>query len=157
MEIDSGKESSTSYRKFDAKKRVVVDQSFLERTGETRYVVKGCLSFYVGKRGKEYWVHVPNGYKFTGAVVPKRLQGLIEPTGVFGKAAVIHHYLCEVRKVRIMKERFVVDRLEANRVFLEAMKVAGVGFIRRWVLFASSFLMRGEVKSFEEATEAFTQ
>ena len=145
----------TSYRKFDATKRVMVDDDLTQKFGETTYVVNGCMSFYVGNRDREYWVHVPHGHRLNGADIPKLFKGWIKPNSVIGKAAVVHHYLSSVGKVRIKKVRFTVDRYEANMVFLQAMKVAGVFFIKRWFLFLVAQVTEGSYSDRDETVDAF--
>lgn len=146
----------TSYLKFDASKRVTVDEESSELHGETIYATSGCMSFYVGARDREYWVHVPHGYKLSGANLPKFFRDWIRPDSVHGKAVVIHHYLCNTGKVKIAKVRMTVGRYEANTVFLEAMKVAGVGFFKRWLLYGAAFLPPVLGGTEQEANDAFS-
>mgnify|MGYP000311180914 CR=1 FL=1 len=147
----------TSYLKFYAPKRVAVDEKSSEREGQTVYVTSGCMNFYVGSRDREYWVHVPHGWRLTGAVLPKFFRSWIKPDSIHGKAALIHHYLCTTGRVKIAKVRMTVDRYEANMVFLEAMKVAGVGFLKRWILLGAAFLALERVDSDEdEPDQAFS-
>jgi hypothetical protein len=156
MEMPRGSDM-TSYRKFDATKRVTIDEDLTQKFGETTYVVSGCMSFYVGKRDREYWVHVPHGHRLSGADIPRLFRGWIKPNSPIGKAAVIHHYLCAVGKVRINKVRLMVSRYEANLVFLQAMKVAGVFLLKRWFLFLVASLSDGDYVDREEAKDAFFQ
>lgn len=154
MDMGRAKRMS-SYRSFDATTRVVFDRDHTLKNGQDTYIVQGCMSFYVGNRIDEYWVHVPHKHRVTGAYIPKLLRGWIKPDSPIGKAAVIHHYLCEVGKVRMKKVRFVVERHEAHMVFREAMKVAGVCLFKRWVLFLSAFLYK-EPRMNTEEVDAFS-
>lgn len=146
----------TSYLKFDTPKRVIVDEKSSELHGETIYATSGCMSYYVGKRDREYWVHVPHGYRLSGANLPGFFRNWIKPNSIHGKAAVIHHYLCNTGRVKLAKVRMTVGRYESNFVFLEAMKVAGVGFFKRWVLFGAAFLAPIPQSTDEEASDAFS-
>ena len=145
----------TSYRKFDATKRVTIDNDLTQKVGETTYAVNGCMSFYVGNRDREYWVHVPHGHRLIGADIPKLFRDWIKPNSIAGKAAVVHHYLCAVGKVRIKKVRFTVDRYEANLVFLQAMKVAGVFALKRWIIFLAAYLSQGRYADRDDVQDEF--
>lgn len=146
----------TSYLKFDAPKRVTVDEKSSVLNGETVYATNGCMSFYVGKRDREYWVHVPHGYRLNGANLPKFFRNWIKPNSIYGKAAVVHHFLCNTGRVKIAKAKMTVGRFEANVVFLEAMKVAGVGLLKRWVLYGAAFLSPVFKSTDQEANDAFS-
>lgn len=147
----------TSYLKFYAPSRVSVDEKTSKLEGQTVYVTSGCMNFYVGNRDREYWVHIPHGWRLTGAVLPKLFRDWIKPNSIHGKAALVHHYLCTTGRVKIAKVRMNVDRYEANMVFLEAMKVAGVGFFKRWILLLASFMTPEEIDSDEDqANTAFS-
>lgn len=147
----------TSYLKFDAPSRVSIDEKSSELEGQTVYVTRGCMNFYVGNRDREYWVHIPHGWRLTGAILPRFFRNWIKPDSAHGKAALVHHYLCTTGRVKIAKVKMRVDRYEANMVFLEAMKVAGVGFCKRWVLLCAAFLVSEDTSSDDsEANQAFS-
>lgn len=74
----------------------------------------------------EYHVHalnsgdvitVPAGYCTDFATVPRPLWSILPPVGRYGKAAVIHDYLCDT------EER---PRKESDMIFREAMEVLNV-------------------------------
>lgn len=147
----------TSYLKFHAPSRVSIDEKSTQREGQTVYVTRGCMNFYVGNRDREYWVHIPHGWCLTGAVVPRLFRNWIKPDSLQGKAAIVHHYLRTTGRVRIAKVRMRVDCYEANMVFLEAMKVANVGFFKRWILFIVAFSTHENSNGDkEEAKRAFS-
>lgn len=136
----------TSYLRFDPAQRLWLDQDISMRMGVDTWVVRGGVSFYVDDRKKEYWVHVPKGYSITGADIPVFFQRWINPTTDEGKAAIIHNYLCATGRVRIDGVQVVVDRREANRIFLQAMSIARVGFLKRWTLYLAASLSRGHLR-----------
>lgn len=154
--MKSGKDNPmTSYLRFDTTKRVEWDlESSVDNSADV-YRVIGSMSFYVGERNREYWVHVPHGHRVTGADIPELFRDWIKPTSKEGKAAIIHHYLCSTGKVKIHKTRMCINRTEANWIFLQAMRVAGVGFLKRWIIFLVASLTDGELRP-EESKNLFS-
>lgn len=69
---------------------------------------------------------VPKGFRTDFASIPRSFKWLISPVGLHGKAAVLHDYLCEYG---------YMTRKEADEIFLEAMKVLGVGWLKRTVMY----------------------
>lgn len=86
-----------------------------------------------------YWtsggkkIDVPEGYQTDGASIPRILWRIVGPpmTGPYRRAAVIHDWTHEnARKGRL---GYTFDW--SNRVFLEAMEVDGVGWIKRRAMY----------------------
>ncbi len=69
---------------------------------------------------------IPIGTKTDFASVPRFFRRLISKVGKYGKAAVLHDYLCEL-------EGF--PRKDADKIFLEAMKALGVGWFKRRTMY----------------------
>jgi len=69
---------------------------------------------------------IPKGTKTDFASVPRGFRWMISRVGKYGKAAVLHDYLCEL-------EGFA--RKDADQIFLEAMKVLGVGWFKRRIMY----------------------
>lgn len=136
----------TSYLRFDPAQRLMLDEDISMRMGVNTWVVRGGVSFYVDDRKKHYWVHVPRGYAITGADIPVWFQNWIKPTTDQGKAAVVHNYLCGTGRVRMDGVPVIVDRWEANRIFLQAMKIAGVWLPKRWALYLVAMVTRGHLR-----------
>ncbi len=80
---------------------------------------------YVSQSGACY--RVPAGVNTDFASIPRGLRWLIPRVGKHGKAAVLHDYLCEFR---------VVPRKEADKLFLEALKVLKVNVVRRRMMYS---------------------
>ncbi len=70
---------------------------------------------------------VPKGFQTDFASIPKPLRWLFSPVGLHGKAAVLHDYLCE----------YATDltRKEVDELFLICMKILGVGFVKRKLMY----------------------
>lgn len=65
-------------------------------------------------------VKVPAGFVTDFASVPRILWRVLPPTGMYGKAAVVHDYL--------YRTPGFASKADADRVFLEAMTALGVGW-----------------------------
>lgn len=103
----------------------------------TRWVLLEKFTYVIGdlETGTEY-VEVPSGF-VTDFATTKFLSWLLPPTGKYGKACVIHDFLCE-RKVIKHKDGTtrVCSRKEADKIFLEAMEVLGVDLVTRYAMYA---------------------
>jgi hypothetical protein len=73
-------------------------------------------------------IHVPERFITDFASVPSLLAAVLPRWGKYGPAAIIHDWLYWEQPDAFPKER-------ADEVFLEAMKLLGVGPIRTWALY----------------------
>ncbi len=69
---------------------------------------------------------VPVGIDTDFASIPRGLRWLIPRVGNHGMAAVLHDYLCEMK---------LVPRKQADKLFLEGMKVSGVNWLKRRTMY----------------------
>lgn len=80
-------------------------------------------------------VHVPAGFKTDFASVPRVAHGILSPTGKIGKPAVVHDKLYRAPVVIVEEvdgpRGRAISRADADRIFLEAMEVAGVSWWKR--------------------------
>lgn len=72
-------------------------------------------------------IDVEAGYRTDFASIPRIFHRILPPTGRYGKAAVIHDWLCDVRPK-------LCSHIVAANVFDEAMAVLGVPWITRKVM-----------------------
>lgn len=72
-------------------------------------------------------IKIPAGFLTDFASVPRLLWNVMPPTGMYGKAAVIHDYLYRTPQM--------ATRAEADNVFKEAMQALGVGWWTRQVMY----------------------
>ena len=86
------------------------------------------FSFYYNETDSVTTFTIPEGFKTDFASIPKAFRMILSPIGLHGKAAVLHDYLCEYG---------YLTRKRADEIFLEAMKVLGVGWLRRSVMYRS--------------------
>jgi hypothetical protein len=74
---------------------------------------------------------VPVGELTDFASVPRPFVWFIPTYGRYTKAAILHDHLCRLSA----EGRF--DRRDADGVFRQAMRVLGVPFLRRWIMWAA--------------------
>ena len=125
-----------------------------------RFVVFAPFVYFIDKPDGDVKVKVPAGFKTDFASVPRLLWSVLPPVGLYSKAAVVHDYLCEHGVVwmsyaedlpplwwesanstcwRGWRQRQITRR-EADRIFRDSMKVLGVGWLRRNIMFAGARL-----------------
>ena len=80
---------------------------------------------------------MPAGFVTDFASVPGLFTLLVPRYGRFTKAAILHDFLCDEAK----EGRFI--RSQADGIFRRVMRELGVGFIRRWVMWAAVRLGSG--------------
>ena len=76
---------------------------------------------------------MPVGSRTDFASIPRLVTVLIPKLGKHTYPAVVHDYLC--RTAPDWK-----TRVKGDRVFRQAMKAIGVGFLKRWVMWLAVFL-----------------
>lgn len=72
-------------------------------------------------------IEVPVGFVTDFASIPRPLRVIYESWGAYGKAAVVHDYMCAMNAA--------YSRKSADDVFLEGMAISGVPSIRRQVMY----------------------
>lgn len=80
---------------------------------------------------KDIEYRVPVDYVTDFASVPRATAWLYPRTGLYSKSAVLHDWL-----ITDMLPTGFITSTEVDRMFREAMKVSGVTFPRRWVMWA---------------------
>jgi uncharacterized protein DUF1353 len=90
------------------------------------WVLREPFSYDVGTKGSYDTITVPVRFMTDFASVPRPLWWLLPPWGKYGNAAVIHDfgYWEQSRPKR-----------RVDRIFLEGMKVLGVGVLTRYTMF----------------------
>lgn len=126
-------------------------------TGEYRETLVG-LTEMDASEFHQLWFVVPKGFVTDFASVPEILQGLIPPTGRYGKAAVIHDYLYRTagQNIRLFNSEEIqtytqyvddspefkykidfrpISQQEADKIFRIAMNILGVKPWREFLLY----------------------
>ena len=86
------------------------------------------FEYHVGQYPSDDVVLVPQGYVTDFASIPRIFWRILPPWGKYGKAAVVHDYLCD------SKDR---PSPEVHRIFYEAMGSLGVAPWKRRVMWAA--------------------
>lgn len=103
--------------------------------GGDRWKTARAFSFYVTQDKKEV-ITVPEGFETDFASVPLIARWLIPKSGKHNQAAVLHDFLYQN-----LKEDWKnwtgkkYTRKDCDEIFLEAMKILGVNFLKRWTMY----------------------
>ena len=82
-------------------------------------------------QGRDESFTVPAGTNTDFASIPNQLRWFVPKYGRYNRAAVLHDWL----SVRAVAGDF--DRSDADGIFRRSMRELGVGFLRRWVMWAA--------------------
>lgn len=135
------KHKMTSYSHFNCNKRVTevsARRSFNGKILQRYWKIGGGISFYYGDESYGVCCNVPNGYIYSGPVIPSFLINIlkIEPNDPIFKAGIIHEYLRLKCKLNVNGFRCLVNQQAADSIFLEAMKVANVPLWKRLLVYS---------------------
>ena len=98
--------------------------------GGRRFELLQSFSYYT-KIGGYKVIFIPSGFVTDFASVPRIFWSIAPPVGHHTKASVVHDYLyCKDCKYK-------VTRYEADRIFLEAMKVTKTSLFTRTLYYAA--------------------
>ncbi len=103
----------------------------VEFLGANRWRLAESFEYHLGELGSGVVIRVPAGFETDFASVPRLLWPLLPPTGSYGKAAVLHDYLYATQQIAGQS----ITRAKADEVFLEAMAVLGVGWLKRHTVY----------------------
>lgn len=132
----------TSFLRFTPAERAIYSAELSAKNGVDTWVVLGNMFYYVGQRDEKNWIQIPKGYRITGAKVPRFMRSWLKPCEQGGQAAILHNYLRETGKGKFDGIRRKVTKKEADRIFLEAMRVVGIPLFKRWALYAGAALTK---------------
>lgn len=116
----------TAFRHFDASARVQYSNFASATLMSDYWVITEPFIYYLGEKGSNQFVRVPDGYITDGASVPRIFWNIIPPWGKYGQAAIVHDYLCEYLEVETSEGKRSITRKECDAIFLEAMLVLSV-------------------------------
>lgn len=91
------------------------------------WILKHEFRYHVGYYQSRDVITVPEGFETDFASIPRVFWRVLPPWGKYGKAAVVHDYLC------VTKER---PSIETHKIFLEAMTVLEVPKWKRYIMYA---------------------
>lgn len=113
----------------------------VEAVEENRWKLLEEFDYFIGTEDSDEYVAVPVGYVTDFATIPQIFWSIIPPWGKYGKASVIHDFLCTdgfyFRKVGGTVIQVPVTRKEADDIFLEAMTVLQVDEVTKAAIYAA--------------------
>ena len=109
------------------------------------WILLSPFMYHVGHEGSDEHVFVWAGFCTDFASIPRLLWPVMgHPTGKHGKAAVVHDYLYQLPGS--------YSRRRCDQIFLEGLKVLGVGWLKRTVMYSAVRVGgRGPWKKYREA------
>lgn len=102
----------------------------LRDNGDETFSLLSRFRYHVGEIGSGEVIDVPPSFKTDFASIPRLFWNIIPPYGKHGKAAVIHDYL-----YRTGGYFGRYSRKRCDEIFLEAMRVLGVGAFKAGIMF----------------------
>lgn len=99
---------------------------YVEFTGKERWILLEGFEYHVGCYPSDEIIKVPSGFDTDFASIPRIFWSILHPTGLYGKAAVIHDYTYRHR---------LYSRKKCDDIFLEGMKVLGVDSWKCFVIY----------------------
>ena len=93
------------------------------RTGSRIYRLKESLEYVTSLIPDDPIIVVPAGYESDGASVPRVFWSFFPPSGQYTKAAILHDWLCDTRKI---------PSSTAHAIFAEALQDLRVPRRVRW-------------------------
>lgn len=100
-----------------------------------RWILREEFDYVIGDLDGDEMVSVPVGFITDFATVPRIFWGILPPFGRYGKAAVVHDYLCTYKIIKTKTGERKCTRLEGDKIFLEAMGVSKVNPIIKYTMF----------------------
>lgn len=109
----------------------------VEFVGPDLWRLASPFEYHIGSYPSNQKVIVPVGYETDFGSIPRAFRWLLSPTGQWGKATVVHDYLCTHKVVTTIEGERKVSRKEADDIFLEAMEILGVNRITRYTMYSA--------------------
>jgi hypothetical protein len=113
----------------------------LEYMDGRQWKITAEFDYHLGAPDGIEYVKIPVGFITDFASIPRAFWNILPPTGQYGKAAVVHDWLYQRRRVagytptnKVAYVRYV-ERAEADATLNEAMQVLGVGRFTRAIIY----------------------
>lgn len=92
------------------------------------------FTYMIGALNSNQKVVVPKGF-VTDFATTWPFHRIIPRQGKYGKAAVVHDYLCTYKTILVDGRPIKITRKKADEIFLEAMKVSKVNVVLRYLMY----------------------
>jgi hypothetical protein len=104
---------------------------------DTWVICEPCDYALGDEHGAEH-VLIPKDFETDFASIPRLLQNVLSPIGRYRNAAIVHDWLYRQRVITdvVAKKARLCERIEADRVLLEGMRVLGVRWTQRAAVYA---------------------
>ena len=102
------------------------DKLIVSKQDSGMWRVERSFDYHVGSEDSEEIVTVPKDFETDFASVPRLFWTILPPDGKYTQAATLHDYLYHSQKFK---------RKKCDKIFIEAMKVLGVSFWKRRVMY----------------------
>jgi len=127
----------------------VSGQPLVRQSGDKDWIVEEPIVY----RGNQESFTVPVGYRTDFASVPRIFTWLIPTYGAYTRPAILHDWLCDQARAGL------IARSDADGLFRRSMRELGVGFSRRWLMWAGvraqSVKVAGVGQLFEPSWRSF--
>lgn len=107
--------------------------------GKDIWYTDEAFVYYIGPRENNKYVLIPKAFLTDGASVPRAFWSIFPPWGIYGQAAIVHDFLCEQKQLTLdgpFQNKSITQK-EIDKIFYEAMKVAGTPVWKRSVIYAA--------------------
>lgn len=100
----------------------------IEILDNNQYKLISPFEYHVGDYPSQDIIKVPAGFITDLTSIPRILWFILHPCGQWAKSSIIHDYLYS-------KSNTTKTRLEADKIFLEGLKVLKVPLVQRYALY----------------------
>ncbi len=110
--------------------------------GGFRWRVERAFIYYIDSLDSPSYIEVPEGFETDFASVPRAFWWLFPPAGKYTQAAVVHDYLYtyHANKFKMLNGQMIDEvckKKRADNIFRQAMKVLGVKYWTRFIMWSA--------------------
>ena len=105
------------------------DPLILEDNNDGTFTLVNSFRYHLGALDNDIIITVPAGFKTDLASIPAICSVIVPKLGKHNKGAVVHDYLYQM----VREGKF--DRTISDAVFYEIMKISGVRFTQRFLIY----------------------
>ena len=110
----------------------ILSDLIVKKVGDREWELVAPLEYHVGNENSSEVIIIPASFKTDLASTPRFIQALLPQNERYAIAAALHDFLYK-RKGRL--ENKIYTRKESDLIFIEAMKVLNVPWLKRQLMF----------------------
>lgn len=99
-----------------------------------KWILTKEFTYMIGDLESNQKVVVPKGF-VTDFATTWPFHWILPRQGKYGKAAVVHDYLCTYKTILVDGKPVSITRKKADKIFLEAMEVSKVNVVLRYGMY----------------------